>query len=126
MENSKLNFVLVGFSESTGFRVFEFEGIASDRTRAVYTVRTDLALARRYGIRLQELPLLCREVLERRGEGEIGPAFTYSESAMSDYAGVMAARDAASKRKPQKRPISDRVGSAWRGPNPQSESTKEI
>ncbi len=114
-----MHFVLVGFSEKTGFRIFEFEGVAADHTRTALTVRTDLAMARRYGIRLQELPLLCRGVLERRGEGEVGPAFTYTEAAMSEYAGVVAAREAANKRKPQQRPISDRVGSAWRGPQPE-------
>jgi hypothetical protein len=61
----KMQFVLVGFTQDAGFRVFAFEGIAEDRTRTKYTVRADLALIRGYEIRVQELPLLCRALLER-------------------------------------------------------------
>ena len=63
-----MQFVLVGFSSDLGFRVFSFEGIAEDRTRTRFAVRTDLALIRNYGIRVQELPILCRGLLERRDE----------------------------------------------------------
>jgi len=119
-----MQFVLMGFSEAVGFRIFNFEGVASDRTRTAFTVKTDLALTRRYGIRLQELPLLCREVLERRDD-EQKRAFTYTEADMSIYADVAAARDKAQKRKPPRRPVSDRVGSAWRGSPPEPETSSQ-
>ncbi len=100
VEGQKMHFILNGFSELMGFRVFAFEGIAEDRTRTPFTVRTDLALSRRYGIRLQELPLLCREVLERRNEGEQRRAFTYTEEDMRLYASACAAaRDKGSQHK---------------------------
>jgi len=51
-----MQFVLKGFSEDMGFRIFAFDGIAADRTHVKYTVKDDLALTRNYGIRLQELP----------------------------------------------------------------------
>jgi len=114
-------FVLRGFSEATGCRVFAFEGIAADRTRAAFTVKADLALARRYGIRLQELPLLCRGVLDRRYEDLQTRAFNYSEEEMSLYAKDCAA---VKQRKPPRRPAAGTVGSAWRvspqlsGPGP--------
>jgi hypothetical protein len=60
-----MQFVLVGFTQEEGFRVFAFEGIGEDRSRTKFTVRADLALIRGYEIRVQELPLLCRALLER-------------------------------------------------------------
>jgi hypothetical protein len=77
-----MQFSLMGFSEDTGFRVFAFEGVAAGRTRMKFTVKTDLALIRRYGIRMQELPLLCREILERQGEGDEKCALIFSEDDM--------------------------------------------
>jgi len=117
MDSSKTQFLLTGFSQDMGFRVFAFERIAEDRTRTPYTVKTDLALTRRYGIRLQELPLLCRAVLERCQEGEEKRAFAYAEEDMRLYADCAAAREEAAKhRKPMRRPATDHVGTAWRGP----------
>lgn len=117
VENSKTQFILRGFSHALGFRIFAFEGVASDQTRALFTVKTDLALTRRYGIRLQELPLLCRAVLEHRHEGEIKRSFTYTEEDMNLFAASAAARQAAAKQKrPPRRPTPDNAGSAWRVP----------
>lgn len=105
MERSKTQFILKGFSEELGFRIFAFEGIAADRTRSNFTVRTDLALSRHYGIRLQELPLLCRAILEERYEAASEQAFTYTEEDMSSFAARAAARDEAAKqRKAPRRP----------------------
>lgn len=118
MQTPNMQFILTGFSEVAGFRVFAFEGIAADWTRTAFTVRTNLALTRRYGIRLQELPLLCRAVLECR-EGEVQRAFTFTEGDMRLHADRVAARgEAARQRKsPRQRPTS-RVGAAWRSPQP--------
>jgi hypothetical protein len=117
VNNPETKFVLKGFSEVSGFRVFVFEGIASDRTRTQVTVRTDLALTRRYGIRLQELPLLCRAVLERHHEGGENRVFTYTEQDMCLHADSEAARNEAShKRKPPRRPVTENVAAPWRVP----------
>jgi hypothetical protein len=119
VEKAATQFILKGFTEVTGFRIFAFEGIAADRTRTAYTVGTDLALTRRYGIRLQELPLLCRAVLEHRLEGEEQRAFTYTEEHMSVYADCAAARaEAAKHRKPSRRPTTDPTATPWRAPAP--------
>ena len=118
MENPNMQFILKGFSQVREFRVFAFEGIASDRTRTPFTVRTDLALTRRYGIRMQELPLLCRAVLERCHEGEEKRAFAYTEEDMRLYADCAAAKERAAKhRKPPRRPPTENVGAAWRAPS---------
>jgi hypothetical protein len=116
VENPKLQFILTGFSQVMGFRVFAFEGIAADWTRSAFTVRTDLALIRRYGIRLQELPLLCRGILDRREAGEEKRAFTYGEEDMIRYADSAAAqKEAARKGKVPRRPAADHAGASWVG-----------
>lgn len=105
MEHSKLQFIIRGFSQVVGLRVFAFEGIAADHTRALFTVSADLSLTRRYGIRLQELPLLCRAVLEQCHDGGEKRAFAYTEAEMRLHAGAAAAREqAARQRKSQRRP----------------------
>jgi hypothetical protein len=120
VENPKIQFVLKGFSEVTGCRIFAFEGVNADRSRTDFTVKTDLALARRYGIRLQELPLLCKAILERKHEGDTAMrTFTYTEADMGQYADSAAARvEAAKNRKPARRPATANLGTAWRVPQP--------
>jgi hypothetical protein len=86
-----MRFILTGFTQDIGCRVFTFERVAADHTRTGIVVQTDLALTRRYGIRLQELPLLCRELLERCDEGEQGRTFTFTEAAMALHAKSRAA-----------------------------------
>lgn len=121
MENPKVQFVLKGFSEVTGSRIFAFECVAADRSRTDFTVATDLALARRYGIRLQELPLLCKAILERKHEADesMTRTYTYTEADMGLYADSAAARvEAAKNRKPARRPVAANLGTAWRVPQP--------
>ncbi|MBN9657995.1 MAG: hypothetical protein J0H49_07440 [Acidobacteria bacterium] len=118
MDKPKMQFVLTGFKETLGARVFQFEGVAADRSRTPYSVTTNLAMSRQYGIRLQELPLLCRSVLEQGYETTTNHAFTYAEADMSRYAECAAARaEAAHRRKAPRRPLTDHVGAAWRGPS---------
>jgi hypothetical protein len=105
VRSAKMQFILTGFTPDTGFRVFAFEGIAADRTRTEFTVRTDLSLIRRYGIRVQELPLLCRGLLERRDEGQQERTLTFTEEEMRAHAKSCAAeRDAAQRRKSRRSP----------------------
>ncbi|MEZ5354093.1 MAG: hypothetical protein R2762_15760 [Bryobacteraceae bacterium] len=116
MEKPNLQFVLKGFTEVTGVRMFAFDGVASDRSRTPFTVSANLAMSRRYGIRLQELPLLCRAVLEDHA-GEPATEWTYGEQEMSLHAGRVAAREeAARQRRPPRQPASQNLGAAWRAP----------
>jgi len=118
-------FVLTGFAQDMGFRVFSFERIGEDRVRTRFAVRADLALVLKYGIRLQELPLLCRSFLERRDEADEKRALTFGEDEMRLYAkGCLAARDASAQRKkPARRPPSENTGAAWRGTSISSDPT---
>ncbi len=115
-----LQFVLTGFSQDLAFRVFAFERMGLDRVRTKYVVKADLALVRRYGIQVQELPLLCRNLLDRCDDGEQTHTFTFTEDEMCLHAKDRAtAREiAAQKRKPPRRPASENVGAAWRGHHP--------
>jgi hypothetical protein len=113
VENSKIQFVLEGFTEVQGSRVFTFEGVASDRTRTALTVKADLTLVRKYGIRLQELPLLCRAVAERNYLGGKKRTFAYTEDEMQQYAAGAAARDLAARmRRPPRQPGTSLAGNA--------------
>jgi hypothetical protein len=115
-----MQFILTGFTQDREFRVFAFEGIGADRVRVAFTVRADLSLSRTYGIRLQELPLMCRAVLEHREEGEAESSMTFTEDAMRLHAtNSSAARAlAAQKKKAPRRPASENNGAAWRSPQP--------
>lgn len=100
-ENQKWLFVLKGFRQESGSRVFEFEGIAPDRTRTDFTVKADLALSRSYGIQLQELPLLCRSLLD--GAQEPAQELIYTEQDMRVHAAAQAAMREADQKKRQSR-----------------------
>jgi hypothetical protein len=111
-----MQFILTGFTQDAGFRVFAFEGIAADRSRTEFTVRTDLSLVRRYGIQMQDLPLLCRTVLEERsGTGE-QQTYTFGEDRMRLHASNRAAALSAAQEKKLKRrlPPAGQYGSGWR------------
>jgi hypothetical protein len=96
---------LTGFIEKAGNRVFSFERVSADRSREHVTVSTDLALSRQYGIRLQELPLLCIALLEQASADSGVLEFALSEDVMRAHAGENSARQAALKaRKYQPRP----------------------
>jgi len=67
---AKMQFVLTGFTQEVGFRVFAFARVEAGAIRIPFTVRADMALVRRYAIPMQELPLLCRGILEIAGAPE--------------------------------------------------------
>ncbi len=78
-------FFLTGFTQTAGIRVYAFEGRA-EAQRSDYTVEVDLALIPGYGIRIQELPLLCRELLQQRAQPEETNAFILTEQRMRSHA----------------------------------------
>jgi hypothetical protein len=112
-------FSLIGFTQDSGFRVFAFEGVAADRSRTAFTIRADLALTRKYGIPVQDLPLLCRGILERTTEGEQPAPEFFTEDDMRLHARTCAAARSAAieKRKiPRKHPTGQ-SGGGWRVPH---------
>jgi len=103
-------FVMMGFDQVAGVRRYAFQSLV-DGTRIDYTVAVELALIPRYGIRIQELPLLCRALLERRGEGVEQRTLTFTEAEMRICADNVAA---AQKSKPARKLPGENAGATWR------------
>jgi hypothetical protein len=115
---AKTQYILTGFSQTAGIRLYAFEGIG-DGPRVNCTVEVNLALIANFGIRIQDLPLLCRELLvQKRVEpGETG-ALTFTEHEMRAHAEKLAAeREVSARRKSAgRRPVNANPGSGWRSP----------
>ena len=112
-----MEFVMMGFGEERGVRRFTFEGIAGDRTRKQFTVTADLAMLRKYQIAVQELPLLCRRLLERESAVSTTSALEFTEQLMREHQDQYLAnkREAELKKRAHKRPApSVATGQAWR------------
>jgi hypothetical protein len=128
--STAMQYILTGFTQDLGFRVFAFERIGEDRLRTRFTVRADLALIRRYGIRLQDLPLMCRGLLDRANEARANEGgsnesddkrtliFTEDEMSLYERTSLAAREAAAQKKRPPRRPTSENIGAAWRAPQP--------
>jgi hypothetical protein len=112
----KAQFTLTGFKQHGEFRVFTFENAGAKKTRTEYSVKADITLIRKYAIQLQELPLLCRSLLERPDGPEETHNFTFTEEEMRVHANnaATARQEAAQRRKPPRRPVNANLGSAWR------------
>jgi len=103
-------FLLTGFTQTAGIRVYAFEG-TFDARRIDYTVEVDLALIPGYGIRIQDLPLLCRDLLQQRAERDETSAFVFTEQNMRSHADELARSrsDAEHRKKPPRHaPRADR------------------
>jgi hypothetical protein len=107
MEPNKSSFVLTGFSHDLGFRVFEFDRVSEAQTRTRHTVRADMTLVRKYGVHIQELPLLCRRLLDVSQAA--GSSLTLSEADMIACAEKETLRNQAKARKPWQRPSSEQA-----------------
>jgi hypothetical protein len=117
-----LRYILEGFVPDREFRLFNFHAIETRLSgdggvRTAFTVRTDLSLIRRYGIHVQELPLLCRELLERRAVSEVERHLTLTEEDMRVHQAGRMAAEAATKKKYKKPPPENAPGHTWRASN---------
>jgi hypothetical protein len=110
-------FMMTGFAQDAGFRVFNFDGLVDGKRQSIFSVRVDIGLARSFGIRLQELPLLCRNLLEGRPEESETHSFTLDELALRGHAQELASAKAnnASHHRGSRKPGGNTAGSAWRG-----------
>ena len=107
-----MTFVLTGFHTFDNIRQYDFDVVGEDRRRQHVTVGADLDLIRRYGIPLQELPLLCRRLLEGLTKIE---TIMFTETDMERYASERTAKaNALIKRQARRPQVSDRTGLAWR------------
>jgi hypothetical protein len=119
VKSADLQFVLEGLTHDAESRIFAFTGIAHDRTRTEFTVRVDLSHIRKYGIRIQELPLLCRELLQNRVDLD-ARALVFTEGEMRFYEDQCVALRlvAAEKRKAPKRQPVQNAASGWMARQP--------
>jgi hypothetical protein len=108
-------YIFTGFRQVNSVRQFGFDCVAEDRSRTQVTVGADLALARKHFILLQDLPLLCRRLLETSDGSALTDSLTLTEDNM--LAVETAIRNAKAEKKPSRKPIaSNKLGQAWRSP----------
>ena len=114
-EAAKPQFLLAGFTQAAGIRIYAFEG-RIDAKRIDYTVEVDLALIPGFGIRIQDLPLLCRELLQQRSQPDETSSVVFTEQGMRSHAEKLAvAREEAEHRKKQPRHLASAgAGTGWR------------
>lgn len=112
VKNEVVQILFSGFQDAAGVRQFAFDRIADDRSRTRLVVTADMTLARKYDIRLQELPLLCRRLLDESGAEHPGQPISLTEQHM---AAIRATVRAGAEKKPrQPTSVSSNTGRAWR------------
>ena len=114
-EGAKPQFLLIGFTQAAGIRIYAFEGRV-DARRFDCTIEVDLALIPGYGIRIQDLPLLCREFLEQRAKPDDISPCVFTEQRMRSHAERLAiAREETEYRKKQPKHLANaEPETAWR------------
>lgn len=112
-EGAKPQFLLTGFTQAAGIRIYAFERRV-DARRIDYTVEVDLALIPGYGIHIQDLPLLCRELLQQRVEPDEISALTFTEQDMRSLAERRATEreKAEQRKKPARHPANANPGTS--------------
>lgn len=113
-EGGKVQFFLTGFTQAAGIRIYAFQGRV-DARRIDYTVEVDLALIPGYGIRIQDLPLLCRELLQQQAQPDEKSAVVFTEQRMRSHAEKLATarHEAEHKKQPRHLARAD-AETSWR------------
>ena len=107
-----MEYQFAGFTHKGEFREFVFNGVDEDRRKTPFKVIADLGLSRKYNIAVQELPLLCRRLLERMPAGSGSQTLTFSEADMKTLVGLrIAAQQTSVHKRPPRRPKP--VASPW-------------
>ncbi len=115
-----MKFVYMGFRhETTGVRLYSFEGVVSQGIRKDFLVTADITLLTKHHVRIQEVPMMCLQLLESSAEAEPPrELLVLTETDMMAHvrAKTAAAEKAAAKR--AKRPFRPAnpvaLGMAWR------------
>lgn len=111
----KTQYLLTGFTQEKDFRIFEFEFVDENRTRCRCAVRANLNLLRQYSIQVQELPLLCRRLLEDCPERPAGRLMTFEETSMQEHARLAKLeREELQRRRGNRKTPVPTPGAGWR------------
>jgi hypothetical protein len=94
-----MEFMLTGFRQDNNVRRYTFQGVDADRKRSEFTVGVDLSLVRKHRIPMQELPLLCRGVLQAGLLQEAVAPLMYTEKDMLGYTVKRAAEQEVAEQK---------------------------
>ncbi len=119
-----MKFTYMGFRhETTGVRLYSFEGVVSSGIRKDFLVTADVSLLSKHHIQIQEAPMLCLRLLESSAEAEPQlECLVLTEANMLAHARAKAAEGekAALKRKTRPfRPVNPAtLGMAWRSQVP--------
>jgi len=85
-----MSLILLGFSQEAEIRHFAFERVAADGTRTGCIVHADLPMARRFNVKIQDLPLICRRVLAAHTEDQRESVVVTADEMRSHAEGVAA------------------------------------
>lgn len=85
-------FKLLGFSNTGSVRHFLFEREVNGE-KTPFTVLADLAIARKFHLTIQDLPLLCSRLLQTDCEGKPGGSVGVTEAHMDAYSTEKQATD---------------------------------
>lgn len=97
--NKNTEFTLTGFRQTNGIRYYVYQGHHCDGRASEFTVDAEVRLLQKHGIGLQELPLLCRRLLEKQNPDVSLRAVTFTEDLMKDHADQRAALKQAAQNK---------------------------
>jgi len=105
--------IFVRFEQVSGIRNFIFDCVSDEKQPAIRIfVSADLALARKYGISLQGLPLVCRQLLESMSLTSTDTQVSVTEEWMLNIS--RAAASVTSVRSKRSRPAMVVPSHAWR------------
>lgn len=69
-----MQFVYMGFRhETSGVRLYSFEGVAAEGVRKAFQVTADMNLLAKHHVRIQEAPMMCLRLLESAAAGQEQP-----------------------------------------------------
>jgi hypothetical protein len=94
-----MKYRLIGYRQTGNIRLFDFDKVDPGGEAVKVSVSVDTTMAGRYAVGLQELPLLCRQYLEKSATAGESLALALQET---DLAAISAARAATrSARRPK-------------------------
>lgn len=80
-----MDYVLMDFQQRANVRHYSFRGTTEDNQRFDFVVNVDLDIVLKHRIPIQEIPLLCRRLLEQEPVSAQSRKLTFSEEHMQAH-----------------------------------------